>query len=52
MFLLSSILLDVVIYEQIIFHLDVNYLRKCALTDHQSNYLPLKMRKPYHSEIF
>ena len=47
MFLISSIMLDVLLYDQNIFLLFVNYLRKCALTDPQSNYLPLKYPKPY-----
>ena len=45
-FLLSPISLGGLLYEQIIFHLDGNCLRKCASTDIQSNYLLLKLPKP------
>ena len=50
-FLLSSIMFDGLPSEQSIFHLDGNLLIKCALTDPCSNYLPLKLTKPYHFEI-
>ena len=51
-FLISSILLSGLIYEQIILPLSGNCLRNCASTDINSKYLPLKFPKPYNSEIF
>ena len=45
-FLLSSIMLNDLIYEQSLFHLSVNCLRKCALIDPQSNSFPLKFPNP------
>ena len=45
-FLLSSIILDGWPSEKIILHLSGNFPRKCALTDPQSQYFPLKISKP------
>ena len=52
MFLFSSILIGGLISDHTILHISVHYLRKCASTDFQSNYLPIKLPKPYHSGIF
>ena len=51
-FLLYSIMLDWFLSKHSILHLAVNCLRKCASTDPQSKYLPLKLPKNYHYEIF
>ena len=44
--ILSSIIIGVLLSEQIIFHFDRNFLISCTLTDPQSNYLPLKFPNP------
>ena len=51
-FLLSSILLDGLLYGQIIFHLYGNLLINCALNDPQSNYFPLKFPRPHHFKSY
>ena len=51
-FLLSSVILNGLLYEQNISHLAGNCLRNFSLIDPQSNYLPQKFPNPWHSEIF
>ena len=50
-FLLSSIMLDVYLFEVNISPLAGNCLRRCELSDPQSNYSPLIFTKPYNPLI-